>query len=61
MSAGRGVDAMIKKFIKDERGATAIEYVMIATFVSVLIITGVTQIGSKLSSRYINTVGASLK
>ena len=60
MSARRGV-GMIKKFIRDERGATVIEYVLIATLVSVVIITALTQIGTKLSSQYINTVGNSLQ
>lgn len=52
---------MLKRFIQDERGATAIEYALIAAFVSVSIVLGVTQIGSKLSSQYITGVGASLK
>lgn len=51
----------IRQFIRDERGTTAIEYVLIATIVSIVIIGGLTQIGSKLSSQYINTVGAQLK
>ena len=49
------------QFIRDERGTTAIEYVLIATIVSIVIIGALTQIGSKLSSQYINTVGAQLK
>jgi pilus assembly protein Flp/PilA len=37
------------RFIKDESGATAIEYGLIAALVGVVIITGVTKLGSKLS------------
>ncbi len=52
---------MWKRFLQDQSGATAIEYALLATFVSVLIVTAVTQIGTKLSSQYINTVGSNLK
>ena len=51
----------LRQFIRDERGTTAIEYVLIATIVSIVIIGALTQIGSKLSSQYITTVGAQLK
>ena len=53
--------SIIRKFIADTSGATAVEYVLIATFVSVAIIAGVTSIGTKLASQYINTVGSQLK
>lgn len=52
---------MIKRFLNDTRGATAIEYVLLATFCSVMIIAGISSIGSKLSTQYINTVGSQLK
>ena len=52
---------MIRRFLADQRGTTAIEYALLATFVSIAIVAGVTQIGSKLSSQYLNTVGSSLK
>lgn len=50
-----------KQFIRDESGTTAIEYALIATFLSIVIIGGLTTIGTKLSSQYINTVGSNLK
>ena len=40
---------MIKKFIKDESGATAIEYGLIAGLISVVCITVWTSIGSNLN------------
>ena len=36
----------------DRRGATAMEYALIAVLISVLIITGVTVLGSNLSSTF---------
>ena len=53
--------SILRKFIDDESGATALEYCLLATFVSISIVVGITQIGSKLSSQYINTVSAQLK
>ena len=38
----------IKKFIKDEEGATAIEYGLIAALISVVIIGSVTTVGQNL-------------
>jgi pilus assembly protein Flp/PilA len=57
-----GEDAMTKlrQFFNDESGATAIEYVMIAAGISVLIVAGVTSIGTRLSSQYITKVSAAL-
>ena len=41
-------------FAKDESGATAIEYGLIAALVGVAIITAVTTLGTKLSSTFGN-------
>lgn len=43
-----------KKMWKDESGATAIEYGLIAALVGVAIITAVTTLGTKLSSNFGN-------
>jgi pilus assembly protein Flp/PilA len=43
---------MIKKFIRDESGATAIEYGLIAAGIAVAIITVVTGLGSKLNTTF---------
>ncbi|CAJ0867803.1 hypothetical protein AMST5_01987 [freshwater sediment metagenome] len=47
------------RFIKDESGATAIEYGLIAALVGVIIITGVTKLGTKLNATF-NNVSNSL-
>jgi pilus assembly protein Flp/PilA len=44
--------SMLKKFVKDESGATAIEYGLIAAGISVAIITVVTGLGTKLDATF---------
>ena len=43
---------MIAKFFNDESGATAIEYGLIAALVAVVIITGLTALGSSLNTKF---------
>ena len=43
---------MFLRFLKDESGATAIEYGLIATLISVALITGATTVGSTLNSKF---------
>ena len=40
---------MIVKFLRDERGATAIEYALIASLIGLVIITTVGAVGSSLT------------
>ncbi|MBB4092819.1 Flp family type IVb pilin [Ochrobactrum pecoris] len=40
------------RFRKDESGATAIEYALIAGLVAVVIITGATTLGTKISEKF---------
>lgn len=40
---------IIKKFLKDEEGATAIEYGLIAGLIAVGLLVSLTEIGTKLS------------
>lgn len=40
----------MRSFAGDARGATAIEYAMIASLISIVIVTAVAVIGTKLSS-----------
>jgi pilus assembly protein Flp/PilA len=47
------------RFVKDESGATAIEYGLIAALISVAIIAGVKTIGTKLSTSF-NNIQANL-
>ncbi|NOJ45680.1 Flp family type IVb pilin [Bradyrhizobium archetypum] len=51
---------LLARFVDDERGATAIEYCMIAAGISIMIVTAVNGIGSALSTKF-NEVGTSLK
>jgi pilus assembly protein Flp/PilA len=43
---------LISRFVRDEKGATAIEYGLIAALIAVVIITGVTAVGTNLSSTF---------
>ena len=49
----------IERFVKDESGATAIEYGLIAGLISIVIITTITMVGSKLESVF-NFIGSTL-
>lgn len=42
------------RLMKDESGATAIEYGLIAALISVALITGATALGSKLNTQFQN-------
>ncbi len=48
------MNKIFSHFVSDENGATAIEYAMIAGLVSIVIVAGVTQIGSTLSGFFQN-------
>jgi pilus assembly protein Flp/PilA len=50
---------LISRFAKDESGATAIEYGLIAGLIAVVIITAVTLIGTNLTTKF-NTIANAL-
>ena len=52
--------SLISKFFKDESGATAIEYGLIAAGIAIAIITAVQGVGTQLSTNF-NTISTSLK
>jgi pilus assembly protein Flp/PilA len=52
--------SIIKSFLRDESGATAIEYGLIAAGIAIAIITAVQGVGGKLSSNF-NDISTSLK
>ena len=52
--------SLISKFFKDESGATAIEYGLIAAGIAIAIITAVNGVGSQLSTTF-NNISSSLK
>jgi pilus assembly protein Flp/PilA len=43
---------LISRFVRDESGATAIEYGLIAALIAVVIITAVTTLGTNLSATF---------
>jgi pilus assembly protein Flp/PilA len=51
---------LVSRFVKDETGATAIEYGLIAAGISIAIITAVNGLGGKLSTNFV-TISTSLK
>ena len=51
---------LISRFLRDESGATAIEYCIIAAGISIVIITAVRGIGSTLSTNF-GLINTSLK
>ena len=50
----------LAKFMKDDSGATAIEYALIAAFISLVLITAATQIGFELTATF-NEIDGGLK
>lgn len=50
----------LRRFYANECGAAAIEYALIAAFVSILIVAGVSAIGTKLSATYYGPVSGNL-
>ena len=49
------IQNMCSKFLKDETGATAIEYALIATLISVALIAGATTLGNKVEDSFDQT------
>ena len=58
-SKGPNMKAFLNRFAKDESGATAIEYGLIAGLVSVVIIAAVTTAGTQLNSVW-TSIGTAL-
>jgi pilus assembly protein Flp/PilA len=48
------VRTIISRFAKDDSGATAIEYGLIAGLIAVVIVTAVTTVGTKLTNTFTN-------
>ena len=51
--------SLFARFLKDQSGATAIEYGLIAGLIAVVIITSVTTLGTRINSKF-TTVGNAL-
>ena len=50
---------MIATFVRDEGGATAVEYGLIAALIAVVIIVALTALGTNISSKF-NTIASSI-
>jgi pilus assembly protein Flp/PilA len=50
--------SIFRKVMKNERGATAIEYVLIASLISLAAVAAMTQAGGKMSNVLSNTANA---
>jgi pilus assembly protein Flp/PilA len=53
------MNKLLSRFLKDESGATAIEYGLIAALISVGIIAGATSLGGSINSTF-NKLGAKM-
>ena len=49
---------LFARFVRDESGATAIEYGLIAALIAVVIIVAVTAVGNNLSATFTQVAGA---
>ena len=54
------MQTLFSRFLKDESGATAIEYGLIAAGIAIAIIAAVQGVGTKLSTNF-DTISTSLK
>jgi pilus assembly protein Flp/PilA len=43
---------IVRRFLKDEAGVTAIEYGLLATLISLAIITSVTNVGTNVKTKF---------
>ena len=59
-NAGLAMRKVVLRFMKDNTGVTSIEYALIAGFVSILIIAGVTSIGTTVKGTF-NAVANALQ
>ena len=57
-SLGTPMFSIFRKVMKNERGATAIEYVLIASLISLAAVAAMTQAGGKMSNVLSNTANA---
>ena len=60
MSLYAKTESTIRAFVRDESGATAIEYALIASGVAVAIIAAVNSLGTKISTKF-TSISTSLK
>ena len=54
------MQGLLTKFVRDESGATAIEYALIAAGIGIAILTAVNALGTVISDKF-NTIATTLK
>lgn len=54
------MNKLISRFVRDESGATAIEYGLIAALIAVVIITALTTVGTNLNTKF-NSIATTLR
>ena len=60
LNAGPPMPKLVLRLLNDKRGVTSIEYALIASLLSILIIAGVTSIGTTVQGTF-NTVANALQ
>jgi pilus assembly protein Flp/PilA len=50
---------LLARFVKDESGATAVEYALLASLIAIAIIGGATALGSAINTKF-NAIATSL-
>ncbi len=48
---------MVRKFLREEAGASAVEYGLLVALIAVVIITAVTTLGTNLSAKFSSVAG----
>ena len=48
------MSAIFSRFVRDDSGATAIEYGLIAGLIAVVVVTAITTVGTKLTNTFTN-------
>jgi len=51
-AGSKGRVGMLKKYLQDESGATAVEYGIIAALISITLVAGATLMGGSLNSKF---------
>jgi pilus assembly protein Flp/PilA len=59
MDTARQLNRTIRGFLRDEHGASAIEYALIAAGIAVTIVTAVTSLGDRVREMY-ETIGTAM-
>ncbi len=48
---------LVTRFVKDQSGATAIEYALLAAMIAIVLIAGAKQLGTAINTEFTNIAG----